>query len=156
MTTAPPASPVATLMSPLQVTCGGVVSETVTVNVQLLVRFELSVAVHTTLLTPKRKPVPDGGVQITGNGLLSASTAVTVKVTGVRPPAHSTEMSPLGHVNVGAGLNLTVTSKWQELGLPTESVAVQVTVVVPTGNVPPDGGEQTRVPIPHASKAEAE
>ncbi len=61
-----------------QLTRGGVVSTTLTMNVQLLERPPLSVAVQTTLLLPRRKPVPDGGTQITGNGAPELSTAVTV------------------------------------------------------------------------------
>jgi hypothetical protein len=40
---------------------------------------------------------------------------------------------------------LTVTVKVQGAILPTASVAVQVTVVVPTGKLEPDGGEHVTV-----------
>jgi hypothetical protein len=43
------------------------------------------------------------------------------------------------------GFGKTVTSNWQLALLPQASVAVQVTVVVPTGNVLPEGGLQTTV-----------
>jgi len=42
-------------------------------------------------------------------------------------------------------LSVTVTVKVQELGLPLASVAVLVTVVVPTGNVLPLGGLLVRL-----------
>jgi len=61
-----------------QLTRGGVVSTTLTMKVQLLERPPLSVAVQTTLLLPSRKPVPDGGTQVTGSGAPELSTAVTV------------------------------------------------------------------------------
>ena len=61
-----------------QLTCGGLVSTTVTVKVQLLERPPLSVAAQTTLLLPRRKPLPEGGTQVTGTGAPELSTAVTV------------------------------------------------------------------------------
>jgi hypothetical protein len=39
--------------------------DTVTVNVQLLVLIEASVAVQVTVVVPSGKPDPDGGVQLT-------------------------------------------------------------------------------------------
>ena len=77
MTTAPAALVVSVVMSPGQVTRGGVVSTTVTVKLQLLETPRLSVAVHVTLLLPKRKPLPEGGSQVTGSGAPLESTAVT-------------------------------------------------------------------------------
>jgi hypothetical protein len=38
--------------------------------------------------------------------------------------------------------------------LPDESVAVQVTVLVPLANVPPEAGEQTTVAAPQLSLAD--
>jgi hypothetical protein len=46
-----------------------------------------------------------------------------------------------------------VTVKLQEAVLPEVSVAVQVTVVVPSGKVDPDGGLQTTVATPQLSVA---
>ena len=39
---------------------------------------------------------------------------------------------------------LTLTAKWPTPGFPAASVAVQVTVVVPIGNLAPEAGLQTR------------
>jgi hypothetical protein len=50
-----------------------------------------------------------------------------------------------GQVTNGASSSLTVTVKEQLPELVAESVAVQVTVVMPLGNVAPDGGVQTGV-----------
>jgi hypothetical protein len=47
----------------------------------------------------------------------------------------------------------TWTLKLHEFELPTVSIAVQVTVVTPTGKMLPDGGEQLKLSRPHASKA---
>jgi hypothetical protein len=49
----------------------------------------------------------------------------------------------------------TVTWKVQEFALPVPSVARQVTVVTPGGNVLPDGGVQTKLAMPHGSEAPA-
>ena len=49
----------------------------------------------------------------------------------------------------------TVTVKLHELEFPAPSTAVQVTVVVPIGNVLPDGGVQLKLKRPHASEAAA-
>ena len=67
---------------------------------------------------------------------------------------HST-WTPVGHVITGAELT-TVTLKLQEFVLPTESVASQVTVVIPTGRVLPGDGEQPKLPRLHESEALAE
>src|SRR5262245_7354457 len=70
-----------------QLIVGGVVSRTVTVNVQFVGPPALA-AVQVTLLTPRRKPVPLGGTHVTGTGPF-AFVAVTLKVTGVSAPMHS-------------------------------------------------------------------
>jgi hypothetical protein len=46
-------------------------------------------------------------------------------------------------VIVGAAISRTVTTKAHVALFPLSSLAVQVTVVVPTGKVPPEGGAQT-------------
>ncbi len=63
--------------------------------------------------------------------------------------------TPVGHVTVGAELRAIVTLKLQEFVLPTESVAAQVTVVVPTEKVLPDCGEQSKLLSPQGSAAPA-
>ena len=47
-----------------------------------------------------------------------------------------------GQVATGASVSLTVILNEQVSALPAGSVAIQVTVVVPTGNVEPEGGLQ--------------
>ncbi len=49
---------------------------------------------------------------------------------------------------VGFSVSLTVTVKLQLALVPFESVAVHVTVVVPVGNVDPEGGLQVVVTVP--------
>jgi hypothetical protein len=53
-----------------------------------------------------------------------------------------------GHVIVGGCVSVMVIVKVQFAELASASVTVQVTVVVPTVNVDPDGGAQTGVPTP--------
>ena len=50
-------------------------------------------------------------------------------------------------------MSFTVTVKEQPADLPDPSVAVQLTVVVPTANVEPLGGEQTTLGTPQLSEA---
>ena len=47
-----------------------------------------------------------------------------------------------GQVITGASVSLTVTINVQVSALPTASIAIHVTVVVPTGNTEPEGGLQ--------------
>ena len=128
-------------------------STTVTAKVQVLVPAAFE-AVQMTLVVPSRKPLPLGGMQVTAKGP-EASEAVTVKLTGVRPPVHSATRF-VGQFKVGkAMVGVTVTVKLHELLLPEPSIAVPVTVVVPTGKVLPELGEESKLAMPHASKAEA-
>src|SRR6059036_3945768 len=91
------------LIFPGQVTRGGVVSTTVTVNAQVLEPPKRSVALQTTLLWPRRKPLPEGGTQRIGTGRPETSTAVRLKVTGVRPPVHSATIF-VGQVSSRVGI----------------------------------------------------
>ena len=50
-------------------------------------------------------------------------------------------------------MSFTLTVKEQLAVLPDVSVAVQLTVVVPTANVEPLGGEHTTLAIPQLSEA---
>ncbi len=66
------------------------------------------------------------------------------------------EMGVIGVAGVGStagGTLATVTSNDVELVLPDESVAVQVTVVVPTGNTEPEAGRQATCVVPELSVA---
>jgi hypothetical protein len=53
-----------------------------------------------------------------------------------------------GHVTVGSMSSVTVTVKVQVPVLPDPSVAVHVTVVVPTGKLVPDAGTHMTVASP--------
>ena len=72
------------------------------------------------------------------------SVAVAVKVTLALEHWPGSTLTPklVGQVIVGAVVSRTVTVKLQEMSRPLESVALQVTVVGPSGNVLPEAGVQ--------------
>jgi hypothetical protein len=69
-----------------------------------------------------------------------------VKTAPVGPTASIVAFA--GTVMAGGAVSLTVTVNEAEPGLPCASVAVQVTVVVPRGNVEPLGGAQVTATTP--------
>ena len=113
-------------------------SVTVTVNVQRLVLPLASVAVLITVVVPTGNVLPLGGL-LTRLVTLQLSVALTMKVTLLRlhRPASAARTRLLEQVNTGLCVSVTVTVKVQLDVLPLASVAVFVTVVVPTGNVLP-------------------
>jgi hypothetical protein len=142
-----------------QVKVGAVVSCTVTVNMHIA-EFggdAWSDAVHVTIVIPNPKIDPEGGTHVTRGDGSQRSVAVAMNVAGA-PIAlvHSFVMSA-GHVIIGGVVSVTVTMNEQvEAGplLPVASVAVQLTVVGPIGNVSPLVGVHTIVGFgSHASVA---
>src|SRR6185436_3477144 len=83
------------------------------------------------------------------------SVAVTEKITLLRlqRPGSAVSTRLLEQVITGFWLSVTVTVKVQLLVLPLASVAVLVTVVVPTGNVLPLAVLLTRLVTPQLSVA---
>jgi hypothetical protein len=130
-------------------------SKTVTVKLHVAVLPDASVAVQVTVVAPTGKHEPDGGVQTTTTpGQLSLAVGggnMTIKHAGA-PDAHTfwgvTAVTLAGHVITGGWVSLTVTVNVQLAELPTASMTVQVTVVVPTGKNDPEAGEQAGVPTP--------
>src|SRR6266481_4611194 len=66
-----------------------------------------------------------------------SETVGVLSVTLVAPhrPGEATTVTRGGQVMEGGWLSVTITSCWQIAVLPCESVAVQITVLVPTGNI---------------------
>src|SRR5258705_73297 len=123
-------------------------SLTVTVNVQVLVRALVSVAVQVTVVTPLIKSVPLAGLQtkVTPGQL---SVAVGANVTWVVQAPRSVLTATLaGQVICGSSVSLTVTVKVQLAVLLAASVALQVTVVVPLSNAVPLAGAHVTVTGP--------
>ena len=127
---------------------GACVSLTVTVNEQLLVLFEASVAVHVTVEAPIAKSDPDSGEHTTVvPGQLSDVVGSANFTVAPHTFASFDTVMFAGHVIVGAVVSVTVTVKVHVVsGLFADaSVAVHVTVVTPTGNVAPDPGTHVTV-----------
>jgi hypothetical protein len=152
-----PEGPVAsTVMLAGTFTVGGVVSTTDTLKLALPVFPAASVAEQLTVTVPRAKVEPEEGEQL---GVIAPSTrslAEAVKETAApEGPVASTTLFA-GTVTTGAVVSRTVTLKPPEAVLPAESAAEQLTVVVPSGKVEPEAGEQLGVTAPSTmSLAEA-
>src|SRR5262245_65286775 len=85
-----------------------------------------------------------GPASIEGDGS-QRSTAVGAKVTTSPSGSVVSTTMPEGQVTNGAVVSSTLTSNVHESEFPESSVAVQVTVVVPIGNVLPEGGKDSIV-----------
>lgn len=105
-----------------------------------------SVAVQITLVVPAGKNVPDDGVQetVTPGVLLLTVGGGKLTIAPFLPGSLNTWISA-GQMMVGGAPSMTVTLNEQVLVFPAASVAVQVTVVVPTGKNEPDAGVQEDV-----------
>ena len=138
------------------VTVGGVVSTTDTLKLALPVFPDASVAEQLTVVVPRAKVEPEAGEQVAARGPSTRSLAEAVKeMVAPEGPVASTVIFA-GSVTEGAVVSCTVTLKPPEALLPAESVAEQVTGVVPRGNVEPEAGEQLMATAPSTlSLAEA-
>ena len=122
----------------------------VTVKLHVLTFPLASVAVLVTVVVPTGNAVPLGGtlVKLTDPQL---SLAVTLKTTLLEHwPSGTEPTKPGGQLITGGWVSFTVTLKLHVTIKFTASIAVQVTVVVPTGNAEPEGGLQktTMLPVP--------
>lgn len=124
-------------------------------KLQLAVFPDTSVAVQVTVVVPTGNGWP--GVTTTPFWFLQTTTTpeqlsvvVTVKFTGMLlvggQDAAATKTMFCGHVIVGGCVSRTVTVNEQLAVLFELSLTLQVTVVVPTGKVDPEAGEQTGAP----------
>jgi len=124
------------------VTTGPVVSVTVTVNVLVPMLAWLSVALHVTVVAPNGNVAPLAGVQLTATLPSSRSVAEAVKVNIAPAALVASTVALAGTVTTGPVVSFTVTVNDAALWLPCASVAPQVTVVAPNGNVAPLAGVQ--------------
>src|SRR5258708_2794606 len=94
-----------------------------------------SVAVQITVLVPTGNIA--GAWFVTVTALQLSETVGVLSVTLVAPhrPGEATTATSAGQVIEGGWLSVTITSCGQVVVLPCESVAVQITVFVPTGNI---------------------
>src|ERR1043166_1962261 len=131
---------VLTVIGPGQLIVGGWLSTTVTLKVQFEVLPLASVAVHTTLVVPIAKLVPDAGThRIEPPGQLSVNVARKLTLLAHWPSAVLTVIGP-GQLIVGGWLSTTVTLKVQFEVLPLASVALHTTVGGPIAKLVPDAG----------------
>ena len=111
-----------------------------------LAAFE-SVTLQLTSVVPITNVDPDAGEQTAGIEPSSMSLPTALNVTAAPAALVAGVVMSAGGVNVG-GLFVTVTVKSPEAVACIESVTVQWTVVVPIGNVVPDGGTHTAAMVP--------
>src|SRR5258708_4884548 len=114
---------------------GGWLSVTITSCGHVAVLPCESVAVQMTVLVPTGNIA--GALLVTVTAPQLSETVGVLKVTLVAPhrPAEATTVTSAGHVIEGGWLSVTITSCGQVAVLPCESSAVQMTVLVPTGNI---------------------
>src|SRR5439155_27080144 len=140
-------------MFPGTLTTGGVVSTTVTVNV-LVDEFPCaSVALQVTVVAPSGKVVPEAGLQLaaTAPSTMSAAEALWPAARRVGPDA-TLGMFP-GTLTTGGVVSWTVTVNVLADEYPCASVALQGTVVAPSGKIEPDAGLQLAATAPSTMSA---
>jgi hypothetical protein len=122
---------------------GAWASLTVTVNVQIVLLPAASVAVYVMVVTPTGKADPEANppvwVKEVTPQLSVADGAIQVPMAE-HVPGSLFKTILAGHdVKNGAWLSVTITSNEHVDEFPAASVAVKVIIVIPTGNVEPDG-----------------
>jgi hypothetical protein len=120
---------------------GGLRSTYTTVTLKLPVATLpwASLAEHVTVVMPIANVDPEDGLQLAATAPSTLSKARAENVTGVPPSSDVSTVWFGGRER--AGLVVSTTETVKRAGgetLPEESVAVQLTVVVPTGNVLPE------------------
>jgi hypothetical protein len=117
---------------------------TITLKVHVVVFPEASVETDVTVVVPIGNSEPEAGVDITDAEQLSV--VPTEKFT-IAPHVAGSEFTVIsaGQVIPGDSLSITAISKEQLEVFPAASVAVELTVVCPTGNTDPEAGVLTTV-----------
>ncbi len=126
---------------------------TVTLKLQVADWPPASVAVQVTVVIPIGNVLPVGGLQMTATGR-QPPLAEPVKFTTAPAALVAVAVRSDEPVSTIGGRGLTVTVKLPVAVWPHASVAVQVTVVVPSGNVLPLDGLQFIVTGAHPPLAE--
>src|SRR5256712_11577869 len=115
-----------------------------------------SLALHVTVVGPDGNIDPLAGVHVVATAPSSASVADAVKVKTAPVAPVASIVAFAGTVTTGPVVSFTVTVNDAALWFPCASVALQVTVVAPNGNVDPLAGAQLVATGPSsASVAEA-
>jgi hypothetical protein len=118
---------------------------TVTVKLAVAVLPCVSDAVHVTLVVPSANVEPDGTLQVSGRGPSTRSVALAANVTTAPFGPVASALILGGTVSAGGVVSTTETVKVALDALLWASVAVQITVVFPIGNVEPEAGVQRAV-----------
>src|SRR5437870_10599237 len=114
-------------------TTGPVVSLTVTVKEAAPWLPFVSVAVHETVVAPSGKVDALAGVHVTGRGPSTTSLADAVKLNAAPVALVASTVAFAGTVTTGPVVSVTVTVNEADPALLLVSVAVQLTVVGPSG-----------------------
>jgi hypothetical protein len=123
----------------------------VTLKLQVAVP-QPSVAVQVTGVLPVTNDAPEGGSQATVRPAFPVAVGAYVTIALHVPGAPGCTISE-GQVRLSGWQSLTVILNEQLLWLLAVSVAVQLTVVAPTGKLEPDAGEQISCTVPQAVEA---
>jgi hypothetical protein len=107
-----------------------------------------------TVVVPSPNIEPDAGVQ---SKLVTPTASLADAVYMTVAPAEDAASAVMSAGTVIAGAVVSCTVTWNDLDdpFPAASLALQVTVVVPSPKVEPDAGEQLKLVTPTASLAEA-
>ena len=126
---------------------GSVVSWTLTLNDADEVFPCVSVAEQATVVVVIPKVDPDAGEHVTPAGPDTASLAVGLVnvTTAPEPDVASVVTLPGTPLITGPIVSTTLTVNDADESLPCESLALQVTVVLPSPNTVPDAGEQPKL-----------
>jgi hypothetical protein len=111
--------------------------------------------VHVTVVVPTANVEPEAGVHVGVSGPSTVSVAEAVKVSTLPAGELDESVMSAGTVTTGAVVSTTATWNDAEPVFPAASWAVQVTVVVPSGNVDPDAGVHENDVTPTLSVAVA-
>jgi len=154
--TAAPADELASRVTPAgTLTVGAVVSRIATMNEAEPVLPCASVARHVTIVEPMGNVAPDAGEHDAGSGPSTLSLADAVNVTCAPLPDVASFVTSAGTLTTGdvVSAGVTVIENVPMLVFPCASVTVQETVVSPSGNADPDGGEQDGLSDPSTASA---
>ena len=128
---------------------GGVVSRTVTVEDAEPRLPKASVVLQVTVVVPNGKVEPDAGEHVEGRDPLTMSMAVAENVATAPVGLVASRVTGNPDIDTNGGVvSRTVTMENAEPMLPAASVAVHLTLVIPSGKVVPEGGEQDVVSDP--------
>ena len=124
---------------------GGVLStSTITLNEQVLVLFDPSVALNITSVVPEGKIVPDTNPIICST-VATPQSSFAIGESNVIIPGQETEISDGQLKSSGGVTSFTVIIKEQDAVLPDPSAAMNVFVVIPFAKYEPDANPEVCV-----------